>query len=147
MKGTCYRSLEKSTATLCKYAFSYMPSAHAYCCRLRCSMYLLVCLRCPFFSYSYWCYCWLLINSCMYICVSATFVLFLFMWTILGRTTQQYICNVRLDVFISVCLHCQFFSYSYWCYCWLLINGCMYICIRLIFVLFLFMWTILGRTT
>ena len=41
------RLLEKSIATVCICAFSYMSFPHAYCCWFRCSMYLLMCIVYP----------------------------------------------------------------------------------------------------
>ena len=74
-------------ATVCIYAFSYMSLPYAYCCWLRCSMYLLVCF-CVHIAVCLCCTCvvyishghtdvivGLLINSSMYISVSVAFAL------------------------------------------------------------------------
>ena len=44
IEGSCSRLLEKSTATVCIWAFPFMSFPYAYCCGLICSMYLLVCI-------------------------------------------------------------------------------------------------------
>ena len=42
MKSSCSRLLEKSFAIVCICAFSCMSLPHAYCCWIRCLMYLIV---------------------------------------------------------------------------------------------------------
>ena len=41
IEGFSFRLLEKSYATVCICAFSYVPFPHAYCCWFRCSINLL----------------------------------------------------------------------------------------------------------
>ena len=44
MEDSCFCLLEKTAATVCICAFSYVYFHHAYCCWYRFSMYLLVCV-------------------------------------------------------------------------------------------------------
>ena len=84
MESCCSHLLEKSTAIVIICAFSYMSFPYVYCWWFSCSIYLLVYsfvyiadrLCYLSLSYSYWYYCWLIINSSMHIIVSVTFALF-----------------------------------------------------------------------
>ena len=88
MEGSGSRLLEKSSASACIYAFSYVSLPYVYYCWFRWSMYLFVCF-CVHIAVRLFCACVihlfhthtdvivdLFINSSMYIWISVTFALF-----------------------------------------------------------------------